>query len=297
VNDSLRREQWAITSQGEWLDRRRQAVTASRIGAVFGVHPFMDMQQLSGDLRGASVKGDTLPMKLGRILEPAVAAAYAEEHPEARLVKADSYHWLPEHRIGASPDYWIDDDGVLECKTTSVHQWERWHGTIPLHYILQLLVCLMVTDRPRGVLACMIRGGSFSLHEYTVSRHPAAEQRIIDAVAAFWRAYDANEIAAPAPVDELEAMLDTGEHRDLSNNAEMRAMLEERRDIKASMSVAAQRLGEIEYAIKNTIGPASTAWLEGWNITFKRYHRAEYTVPARDVRMLKIREIRETIGE
>jgi hypothetical protein len=53
----------------------------------------------------------------------------------------------------------------------------------------------------------------------------------------------------------------------------------------------------VDYQIKNRIGPASTAWTEGWSISFKRYHRAEYTVPERDIRVLKIREMKETTSE
>jgi len=289
--DGLRREQWSITSRGEWLERRRGAVTASRIGAVFGVSPFMNMEQLAADLRGASVKGDTAAMKRGRVMEPAAAAAYSEEHPEARLVKADSYHWLPEHRIGASPDYWIDDDGILECKSVSPEQWHKWHGVAPTAYILQVLTCMLVTGRTRGVLACFVTNGrTYTLYEFDVSRHPAAEQRILDAVAQFWQAHDTGEIAAPAPVEELEAMLDTGEHLDWSGNEEVRLLLEQRRDLKARISTLVQQLGKTEYDLKNRIGMASTAWLPGWSVSFRRQLRKAYTVPETWVRSLRIKE-------
>src|SRR6185503_12022590 len=167
----------------------------------------------------------------------------------------------------------------------------------PLSYILQTLTGMLCTGRQHGVLACMVLTGDYPIHEYTVSRHPAAEQRILDAVAAWWMQYDNGMIAAPAPLEELELMLDNGTHIDWSGNAEMRAMLEERRELKAQASITSQRLGELDYAIKNNIGQASTAWLEGWSLSFRRYHRAEYTVPARAVRVLKIREIKETMGE
>ncbi len=294
----MRREQWAITSRGEWLERRRGAVNSSQMGAVLGVHPYLTPEQLAGEMRGESVKGDTASMRAGRILESAVAAALQEEHPDwPPLVKCDSYYWLPEHRIGATPDYLWGDNGLIECKTCAPHVWERWHGRVPLAYVLQLLTALMCTGREKGIVAVMVRGGDFPLHEYTVERHQAAEQRILDAVAQWWQQYDQGLIAAPAPVEELEAMLDSGEHRDLSGNAEMLGLLEARRELKAQVSVLNQRLGEVDYAIKNTLGPASTAWLEGWSLSFKRYHRAAYTVPERDVRMLKIREIKEMVGE
>jgi hypothetical protein len=68
-------------------------------------------------------------------------------------------------------------------------------------------------------------------------------------------------------------------------------LLEERRDLKAEISRLTQRLGEYEYQIKNNMGPASTAWLPGWSLTFARRERREYTVPAALVRTLRIKEI------
>lgn len=290
MSDGLLRENRVIDAIGPWLEQRRSHVTASRIGALFDRHPFLTREQLAGELRGQSTKGDTAPMRRGRILEAAVIEALKEAHPEWTIERCHTYHWLPEHRIGATPDAFYDDAGLIECKTVHPRKWDEWHGTPPLQYLLQTLTGLLVTGRTHGVLACMVLSSDFPVHEYAVSRHPTAEQRILDAVAEFWRAHDAGEIAKPASVEQLESMLDDGTHRDLSGNNELRALLEERRELKASMSVAAQRLGEIEYTIKNTLGPASTAWLEGWSMTFKRYHRAEYTVPARDVRVLRIKE-------
>ena len=96
MSDMLR-EQWAITSRGEGLERRRGAVNSSQIGAVLGVHPYLTPEQLSGQMRGESVRGDTPSMRAGRILEPAVAAALQEEHPDwPPLVKCDSNFSLPE---------------------------------------------------------------------------------------------------------------------------------------------------------------------------------------------------------
>jgi predicted phage-related endonuclease len=137
----------------------------------------------------------------------------------------------------------------------------------------------------------MVLSSDYPVFEYAVERHPAAEQRILDAVAQWWQQYDAGRIATPQPVEELEALFDDGSHKDFSGNNEMRELLEQRRELKASASVTAQRLGEIEYRIKNMIGPASTGWLPGWSVTFRRTHRREYTVPAADVRTLRIKEI------
>ena len=94
-------------------------------------------------------------MRRGRILEPAVAAALAEERPDLRLTRATTYHRIPEWRLGATPDYFVDDAGLVECKTVSREQWERWHYKVPLSYTLQTLCQLMVTGRAWGLLAVL----------------------------------------------------------------------------------------------------------------------------------------------
>jgi predicted phage-related endonuclease len=261
------------------------------MGALLGVHPYLSPEQLVGQMRGESVRGDTPSMRRGRVLEPAVAAALQEDHPEwPPLVKCDSYYWLPEHRIGATPDYLWGEEGLIECKTCAPHVWDQWHGRVPLAYLLQLLTALMCTGRERGIVAVMVCAGQFPVHEFALERHPEAEQRIIDAVGAFWAAYDTGAPTAPQSADEIEALLDNGEHLDWSDNQEMRELLEARRSLKAEMSTIAARLGAIEYTLKNHLGPASSAWLPGWQIEFRRRHRKEYTVAEAEIRTLRIRE-------
>src|SRR6185436_2731063 len=168
--------------------------------------------------------------------------------------------------------------------------WDKWHGRPPLGYVLQLLTGLVCTGRTRGVLACMVLSSDYPVHEFDVPRHAEAERRIVEATQAWWKQYDEGLVAPPQSADEIEAMLDDGSYRDLSARDDIREMLEERRDLKSRMSSEAQRLGEIEYTIKNTLGPASSAWLPGWHIEFRRRHRKEYTVAAAEIRTLRIKE-------
>ena len=290
MSEDIRRNSRSIDDIGSWLDQRRGHVTASRIGALFDAHPYLSREQLAAELAGHSTKGDTPAMRRGRVLEAAVIEALREEHPDWRIERARDYHWIEDYRLGATPDAYLDDNGLIECKTVRPEIWERWHGRPPLGYLLQLLTGLMCTGRQRGVLACMVLSPDYPVHEFDVPRHAEAETRIIEATQAWWAQYDAGLIAPPQSADEIEALLDNGDHLDWSGNAEMRELLAERRSLKTDMSALSARLGELDYKLKNSIGPASTVWLPGWSITFRRYHRAEYTVPARDVRMLKIKE-------
>jgi len=290
MSDARRRDSRPIDTVGAWLDQRRGHVTASRVGALFDAHPYLTREQLAAELAGRSTKGDTPALRRGRVLEAAVIEALREEHPDWRIVRARDYHRIEEYRLGASPDAYLDEDGLIECKTVRPEVWDKWHGRPPLGYVLQLLTGLVCTGRTRGVLACMVLSSDYPVHEFDVPRHAEAEQRIVEATLAWWKQYDEGLVAPPQSADELEAMLDDGSYRDLSDRDDIRDMLEERRTLKTEMSALSARLGEIDYTIKNTLGPASSAWLPGWQIEFRRRQRKEYTVAAAEIRTLRIKE-------
>ena len=293
MSDNLNRDAWEITSVGEWLSRRQADLTASRIAALFDAHPYLDRDRLAADLRGQRNQITTPAMRRGRILEPAVLAALAEDHPDWRLTKATTYHRLPDHRIGATPDAWLDDDALVQIKTVSPQEWEKWQGKPPLAYTLQTLTELLVTDRARAVLAVMVCTPSYPVHEFEIPRHAAAEAKILAAAADWWRAWDAGEIAAAVPSAPIAADVDDGSHLDLSGDNRLPGLLAERAALKGAVSTAEARLKEIDYEIKNRIGPARTAWLPGWSISFGVQHRKETILPAKDFRVLRIKQTDE----
>jgi len=289
-----------ITSRGEWLRWRRGLVTASRIGALFDCHPYLSREQLAAELRGGN-SGDSPAMRAGRILEPGVLVAMREDHPDWAIAAATTFHVDQKLRLGATPDAWfwttplIADaaDGIVQVKTVAPEVWEEWHGKPPLAYTLQTLVEMMLTDVQRGILAVMVRSRSYPLHEFEVLRHPASEARILAAVAEWWRAWDAGEIAAPADAAELDAMLDDGSSVDLSADNEIRGLLERREASKEIAKATEKQLAEIDAAIKAKIGAARTAWLPGWLLSWPTVHAKEYTVAARDYRRLTVKRTEE----
>jgi putative phage-type endonuclease len=293
----LVREVREISSRGEWLQWRAGLITASRIGALFGIDQFQTIEnvveEMRAERRGA---GDNAAMRAGRILEPAVIAALNEERPELRVIKATTFHILPELRLGCTPDAFGDDDLLVQCKTASAEQWDRWHGKIPLQYTLQTLCEMVVTGRTRGMLALMIRSPSFPLHLFNVERHVAAEQRILDAVAEFWRLWDAGLHPVTQSAEGLAEMTDDGSHRDLSSDNYLCAVLPEREKLKAEVSGAERRIKEIDEALKAALGPASSGWVPGYNITFRSQHRRETVIPERDIRVLRVRAAAEEEG-
>jgi predicted phage-related endonuclease len=72
--------------------------------------------------------------------------------------------------------------------------------------------------------------------------------------------------------------------------------LPEREKLKAEVSAAEKRVKEIDEALKAALGPASTGWVPGFNITFRSQHRRETVIPARDIRVLRVRAAAEEEG-
>lgn len=287
------REQREITSLGEWLTWRREHITASRIAALFDLHPFLSRDGLAAELRGESGEVPNSSMRDGHILEAGFPYAVKADGKGWDLVKATSYHWLPEHQLGATPDFFISDDGLLQAKTCSVQQWEKWHGAAPIAYLLQTLTELLVTGRSWGVLAIMIRTSGHPVHYFDVPRHALAERRILDAVAAWWREYDSGTLPGPAPAAEITAELDDGSHRDLSSDNELPAILAERAMLTDERRIRDKRLDEIDETLKARIGAARTAWLPGWNLTFRSQTRRETVIPEKTFRVLRISATKE----
>lgn len=297
-----------ITDRGQWLNLRRRDVTASAIAALWDAHPYITRQQLADRMRGASDAGtstvpDNSSMRRGRVLEPGVAVAVCEDRPHWRLEKCNSYHRLPAHRIGATPDYWIDSTdpaagrGILEIKTVSPQRWDEWHAQIPLAYVLQTLVQLMTTGCQWGWIATMVTSNSLPVYYTDVKRHPAAEQRILEAAAAWWRDFDSGLLAPAAEAAGLSEMLDDGSSIDLSDDNELPALLDERALLKGCVAAEEKRLGEIDHAIKTRIGKARSAWLPGWQLSYATSHRKETLIPARDIRTLRVRRLQEADNE
>ncbi|HYJ44056.1 MAG TPA: YqaJ viral recombinase family protein [Xanthobacteraceae bacterium] len=296
MSDGIVRESWKISSRGEWLDRRRGLMTASRIAVLWDAHPYLTRDQVIAEMMGQN-HGDNPAMRRGRILEPAVAEAVKEERPDLTpLRKATTFHTCPDHRLGATPDYVVDrPEGVIniQCKTVNPSTFEQWRGTFPLGYQIQVATENLVLDSITGWLAVLVTSSGYPLHLKEIPRHAAAERRIITDLAAFWADFDAGRLTKAAPSAELAAAYDDGSHIDLSADNELPSLLEDRAALKATVSDADKRLKAIDDTIRERVGAARTAWLPGWLIRLGTIEARAYTVPARSYRRLDVRPTRE----
>jgi len=301
-------ERRTITSRDEWLTWRKQDVTASVVGALFGVHPYTTSLRIYAEKRGVEFPdADNKTMRRGRWLEPAVATAVEEERPDWTLRAPRVYLRDPDLRLGCTPDYFIDGDprglGVLQCKTVAPSVYARdWLGgsEIPLWVTLQALTEMMLADAAFGVVAALlVDAHAMDVAILEVPRHADSELKILVAVKNFWNAVasglepDPNFSRDAEVIKALMPRETPGKQIDFSGHNELPTMLEVRAGAMATAKEAEALCHEIEAKIKHLMGDAEFAnGLPDWRITYKTQKRAGYTVPPKELRVLSIKDKR-----
>jgi predicted phage-related endonuclease len=301
-------ERRPITSRDEWLEWRREDVTASRVGALFGVHPYETALRLYAEKRGVEFPNeDNKTMRRGRWLEPAVATAVEEERPQWQLKAPKVYLRDPDLRLGCTPDYFIDGDprglGVLQCKTVAPSVYQRdWLGgsEIPFWIVVQTLVECMLADAAFGVVAALlVDPHAMEVAILEVPRHPESEAKIRAAVAAFWICVATGQEPDPDFTRDAETIRllmpkeQPGKTVDCSGMNELPVKLDERAQLIARIKGDEARCEEIENEIRFLMNDAEVlTGLNGWRITYKSTERAGYTVKPKTMRVLRINDKR-----
>lgn len=306
-------ERVPIVDRQQWLAWRKFDITASVVGAVFNLHPYVSPLRLYVDKQGLvdlPVQADSGPLRRGRILESAVAAAVSEQHPEWTLEKCNDYFRDDELGLAATPDFFIHGDprglGILQAKTAAPSVFEReWKlddsGKVqpPMWITLQATTEMMLTNAVFGAVAVLVVD-PFNLpcHVIEIPRHEAAEKKIVAAVAQFWKDIEAGkEPDADYGLDRdlLRTLMPHEEPDvsvDLSTDNEVIAGLIERADLKEIIKDADEKCKAIETMIMSRMGPAAVARVPDFSVSWKVQNRKGYTVEPSSPRVLLIRDKR-----
>ncbi len=294
-------ERIQIESREQWLAARKQDVTASVVGALFGLHPYETALGLFVEKSGVAMPEiDSSVLRRGRLLEGAVAQAVAEEKPNWKITKATEYLRDPAARIGATPDFWIDGDprglGVLQAKTVAPSVFKKsWtEESPPFWVVLQNATEMMLADASWGAIAALVVDGwHFDLHIYEVPRNAAAEKKIRETVTQFWSDVwhnrepktdyerDGSLLSLLYPREVASTIID------LTGDNMMPELLEERERLSGVIKESEKRKETIDTEIKFKIGDAEAARVSGWRLTWKEQHRKEHIIAAKSFRVLR----------
>lgn len=171
-----------FSSEQEWLERRKQGVSASEIGAVVGLNPYTCAAKLFYQKLGlAPSDEENLAMLLGKYFEDDVAYIWERYDPvtegatlyenlrdnkrvrRARrmqgLLRSKEYPWLT-----ATPDRVFSDERFpgetlyLELKTIEGYAADKWAHGVPPSYLMQVMGVLIVGGWKYGELALLKNG-------------------------------------------------------------------------------------------------------------------------------------------
>jgi len=126
-----------------------------------------------------------------------------------------------------------------------------------------------------------------------VPRHPVAEDRILQAVADFWRDIDAGRIPQPdfsrdgALIRAMHNTTTPGKTVDLRSDNRLPSLLEERERLRERIRAAKDEEERIENEIRDKLSDAEVALVTGWRLTCKEITRKEHVVKETKFRQLR----------
>lgn len=262
------------------LEMRRTGIGASEVGAIARLNSWCSPLEVWRRKVHGEVTEENLAMKRGRLLEPAVAAWYAEE-TGAQLRKSGTRRHGRHPFILATPDRIATVQGeprVLEIKTTSWAKPDEWgpSGTdeVPGAYLLQVAQTMAVADVNRADLAVLISGSDFRLYHF--ERSQQLEERIVALNEKFWVDHVLARIPPPVVGQDNEWL----KERFPSDNGEVlafQALTEEAQElVQTYLATWKQRVAivkeeeDLQAQIRALMGSASSLTGQGFRIDWKQ---------------------------
>lgn len=249
----MKRSAELITPRDEqhWLELRAEDLTSTESGALFGCSPYATYFEVWHRKKNRTIVQieESTRMKWGKRLQDAIAAGIAEEKGW-KVRRMNQYARDPEHRMGASFDFTVGKEGILEIKNVDALAFkEGWiigaDGELeaPPHIEIQIQHQLAVLKKKVGYIGALVGGNRVVI----IEREP--DPAIIDSIRAKSRELYASieKGIEPAPNFEEDAAFICK----LYSQAHAGKILDASRDTEfARLATEHSRLGELERETK-----------------------------------------------
>lgn len=287
----------------QWLAARRKGIGASEIAAVLGISPWESPFSLFWRKVNGWDYEPSAQMEWGTRLEDAIAAKYADNHPDYEI----GLGHLEQHPIHdwmlATPDRFIWDvrksslnvSGLLELKTA--HSADGWGepGTaeVPVYYRAQVLWQMAVVGVEWADIAVLVGGSDY--REYQIPLDTRDLNVMVEAGRRFMARIESDD---PPPLDDHTATLATVKrlHPDLDDDE---ANVDERVAANYLRACRAYKLAEkakerYETLLRAQMGRAKRATAGGRRVATRTVseiaettitraaHRRDYLTPAKE---------------
>lgn len=242
---------------------RRTGIGSSEIGAVVGVSRYSPIEVWRSKVEPDYVREDNPNFRRGRILEPAVAAWYAEE-TGAELSEPGTIVHRKNKLVIATPDriaHLAGQKRVLELKTAfhSGDWGEAGTDEVPMAYLTQVAWEMAAANIDVADLAVLIGGHDFRI--YHLSRDEDLERTLIEQAEEWWERHVVGGVAPePDASDEYSRWLTDRYPRQmtplLQATPAVEQLVAELKDADLELKRAALHASEVKNAMKALIGEA-----------------------------------------
>lgn len=286
-------------SREEWLQRRLEGIGSSEAASLWVEElaamtppekPFKTPLALYAEKTGAT-SPDSDPserMKWGLRLEPAIAAAFAEEKQLEVIAPKPFTIWRHEGApMQATPDRLVPDGElcVLEIKTAGNDRWKEWRDGPPLKYAIQVQHQLCVMGLRRAFVAVLIGGDDFRIYDVEANDEWASQH--VRRCVAFWDAVTHREQPEPVAADvdtlrELWQQAQKGKHVRFTDPL-FDGLLDELQASKAAAKAAEEKAAAAQARLMDALKDAESAeFPSGRGVTWKNQVTRFEAKPARE---------------
>ena len=285
----------------EQVVARRNFIGGSDAAAVLGLSrwstPLKVWASKTGQLPDEDIS-DRLAIEVGNELEDVVCRLFTKKTgKQLRRVNEAVFH--PEYPfIGAHLDRRVvGEDAIFEAKTASGWKAKEWEGEdIPREYIIQVMHYLAVTGQKKAYIACLI-GGNQKFVWKTVERDEDMIKDMINREVAFWREFVETKVM-PMTVtardgETLYNLFPLDDQTEIELADDANKLCESIGAMVADSKALGSQIDEAKNKLRLMLGEHSVGKTETYKVTWKSCHKAEYKIPARDERALRISKIKK----
>ena len=248
-----------MISREEFLARRKSGIGGSDVAAVLGVSHWKTPWQLWRDKTTAEISSETnARLEAGNRLEPVVAQWVADRHPGMKIqVRRRQYRHRRHPELIANLDRYIVGGGILECKTYTGYDRDRWGepqtDQVPDEYLLQVQHYMHVTGYRETLLGVLIHG--WDLREYEIGYDRELAEFAAAKCVEFWHHHVlAGVPPPPAAGDDLAEYFTAKAGSAVRATPETVALVERLRLAKAETKHAGAVAGELTDELKTIMG-------------------------------------------
>jgi putative phage-type endonuclease len=263
---------------------RKSYIGGSDAAAIIGLSKWKTPYEVWLEKIGQGVeKEETLPMKVGTLMESIVADLWASQYNK-KIKKSNKTIFSKQYPfIGGNLDRLIvGEKSFLEVKTAGERFSKEWgEGKIPLAYLIQCLHYLYITQFDYCYLCVLIGNNELKSYQIYYKDYQKQIEQIIQKEVEFWQKYVLTKTPPPVIAEDSEILQQQfinqikpqEQELDLTNDDDVQLLLENLESYKQDKKKLEEQISQIENQIKLKLGEYQVAKTSRYIIEWKVQER------------------------